>query len=63
MKVTISYLVRETKTIEIDLIDYLKLTSDIDSRPDIFPENSFEKRVSLNKEEVEKAREFYLKNL
>ena len=50
MKITVSYLVRETKTVEMSVKDYLKFRADFHSSPDIFPDKSFDEMMTIDED-------------
>ena len=58
MKVTIDYLVRVTKDIEITPEEYCKLHTNSNSIAGVFPEESFDRNISYDKEAMEELRDF-----
>lgn len=57
MKVTIDYLVRVTKDIEITPEEYCKLHTNSNSIAGVFPEESFDRNISYDKEVMEELRD------
>lgn len=58
MKVTISYLIRVTKDIEITPEEYCKLHANSNSIADVFPEESFDRNISYNKEAMNELKDY-----
>lgn len=57
MKVTIDYLVRVTKDIEITPEEYCKLHANSNSIAGVFLEESFDRNISYDKEAMEELRD------
>ena len=62
MKITVSYLIRETKTIEMSVKDYLEFKSNFRSRPDIFPNNSFDEMMTIDEDSKNELLDFFYEN-
>ena len=62
MKITVSYLVRETKTVEMSATEYLKFKSNLHSRPDILPDNSFDEIVTIDEDSKNELLDFFYEN-
>lgn len=62
MKITVSYLVRETKTVEMSVKDYLEFKSNFHSRPDIFPDNSFDEMMTIDEDSKNELLDFFYEN-
>ena len=62
MKITVSYLVRETKTVEMSVKDYLEFKSNFNSRPDIFPDNSFDEMMTIDEDSKNELLDFFYEN-
>lgn len=62
MKITVSYLVRETKTVEMSVEDYLKFRANFNSRPDIFPDESFDRKITVDEDNKNELLCFLYKN-
>ena len=58
MKVTIDYLVRVTKGIEITPEEYCKLHTNSGSIAGVFPEESFDRHISYSKETMEELKDY-----
>lgn len=58
MKVTIDYLVRVTKDIDITPEEYCKLYANSNSIAGVFPEESFDRNISYDKEAMEELRDY-----
>ena len=58
MKVTIDYLIRVTKDIEITPEEYYKLYANSNSIAGVFPEESFDRNFSYDKEAMEELRDY-----
>ena len=62
MKITVSYLVRETKTVEMSVKDYLKFRTDFHSRPDIFPDKCFDEMMTIDEDSQNELLHFFYEN-
>lgn len=62
MKITVSYLVRETKTVEMSVKDYLKFRADFHSRPDIFPDKCFDEMMTMDEDSKNELLDFFYEN-
>nr|DAT91205.1 MAG TPA: hypothetical protein [Caudoviricetes sp.] len=58
MKVTIDYLIRVTKDIEITPEEYCKLYANSNSIAGVFPEESFDRNISYDKEAMEELKDY-----
>ena len=62
MKIEISYLIRETKTVEMSVEDYLKFRANFNSRPDIFPDESFDRKITIDEDNKKELLYFFYEN-
>ena len=58
MEVTIDYLIRVTKDIEITPEEYCKLHANSNSIAGVFPEESFDRNISYNKEAMNELKDY-----
>lgn len=58
MKVTIDYLIRVTKGIDITPEEYCKLHTNSNSIAGVFPEESFDRNISYDKEAMNELKDY-----